>query len=138
MARIVAKEGRAFKIEYARRLDGSSPAHEFVSSLSTSDQAKILALFNYLAEVGRIANDQKFKKVQDELWEFKSFQIRMLCRFSADSTVVVSHGFIKKSPKTPPSEILHARNILREDNELHGRKQEKNGRSGKRIHPIPR
>ena len=43
----------------------------------------MLRLFNKMAEQGRIANREQFKRIEgtDKLWEFKSFKIRMPCYF---------------------------------------------------------
>lgn len=74
-----------------------------------------MALFKRLGDTGRIDHREKFKKLDGELWEFKSHQIRMPCAFRHPRLVVVTHGFIKKTGRIPPAEIARAERILNED-----------------------
>ncbi len=115
MERPVAYEGSCKKVVFALRHDGGSPAAAFYDALSFSDQAKLLTLFERMGDHGRIANREKFKKIEDGLFEFKSFQIRMPCFFLAGGLVVITHGFRKKRDKIPRAEIDKARRIRDED-----------------------
>lgn len=115
MARPIAYAGERYVIAFATLPGGESPAEAFYDSLPVLDQAKLQTLFRYLGDHGRISNPEKFKKLQDDLREFKSFQIRMICAFCPGKTVVISHGFMKKSAKTPPGEMDRAARILAED-----------------------
>jgi len=116
MPRAIAYSGLRFTIDYAIRSSGKSPGLSFYEDLDQSDQAKLNALFARLGDSGRIANTEKFKKLQDNLFEFKSNQIRMPCVFVPNVRVVrISHGFIKKRGKTPAEEIRRAKQIFEED-----------------------
>jgi len=115
MERPVAHAGVVFVVAYAVLEDSTSPGQDFYDNLSVGDQAKMNTLFTYLGDHGKISNRHKFKKVKDDLWEFKSHQIRMLCTFSPKRVVIISHGFRKKSDKIPPAEIERAKRILAED-----------------------
>jgi|ERR1035441_9114581 hypothetical protein len=116
MGRSIAYAGSSFTIAFATCADGSQPALEFYKNeLDDVGRAKMLTLFRYLGDQGRIANHEKFKKVGNDLWEFKSHQIRMLCAFSEDRTVVLANGFIKKGDKIPPRHLVRATRILQED-----------------------
>ena len=112
--RDVVVEGRALCVTFAVRSDGSRPAATFLEGCSNSDQAKLIALFERMAEHGRIHHPEKFKKLKDDIWEFKSFQIRMPC-FRDGQEWVLTHGFTKKKNKTPKSEIQRAIDIMNED-----------------------
>lgn len=101
-------------IEYAACADASSPARDFVEALGASDLAKVLNLFQRLADHGRIENGQKFKRLDGPIWEFKSHQIRIPC-FQDGSAWVLTHGFIKKSDSAPRAEIDRAHRIRSED-----------------------
>ena len=74
----------------------------------------MMALFKRIGDTGKIQNTEKFKKIADQLFEFKFSQIRMICFFSPDREIIITHGFRKKSPKTPSSEIQKALNIKNE------------------------
>ncbi|MES2700997.1 MAG: type II toxin-antitoxin system RelE/ParE family toxin [Bacteroidota bacterium] len=67
-----------------------------------------------------IANDNElFKKLTDEVWEFRTLYNRTFYRLLAfwdktgdnHSLVIATNGFIKKSKKTPASEIGKAKEI---------------------------
>jgi len=95
----------------AAEFRGGHPALEFLRELTEEDQVKLQALFNWLGANGEIKNRQKFKKVDSDIWEFKSYQIRMLCFFVPGRRVIVTHGFIKKQDGIPPREIKRAKSI---------------------------
>lgn len=134
MGRSIAYAGSAFTIAFATCADGSKPALDFYNELEDSDKAKLNTMFRYLGDQGRIANPEKFKKVDDELWEFKSHQIRMPCKFGDDRTVIISHGFFKKGDKIPPEQIKRARRILQEDANRCAKEQQQASRHTKWRH----
>jgi phage-related protein len=109
--------GAMFRIAFARNREGAFPAEEFFDQLSKTDQAKLLKLFQILGDHGKHSNPEKFGDLGDGLFEFKSFQIRMPFSYvkNEKGLLLISHGFIKKSPKTPTSEIKRAWTILSED-----------------------
>jgi hypothetical protein len=118
--RTIAYRGRKLVIAYAVDRNGRSPAKEFFEALSPPDQAKLMRLFALLGDEGRIVNSEKFGYLVERFHEFKSFQIRMPCRIVAGSTVIVTHGFLKKKDKTPREEITRAKRIFAEDQERAG------------------
>jgi len=56
--------------------------------------------------------DTKFKKVEgtDDLYEFKTFQLRLFCFFDGGDLIICSHGTVKKRDKADPSDIKAALN----------------------------
>jgi phage-related protein len=90
------------------QVNGACIVEEFMNKLSVEDRGKLLALFKRFGDEGRISNREKFQKLQDDIWEFKSYQIRVLCFFGENKTMILTHGFIKKKDKTPKSEIARA------------------------------
>jgi phage-related protein len=109
--------GERFRIAFARDHAGASPAGEFFDQLPIADKAKLMNLFRILGDHGKHSNPQKFGDLGDGLYEFKPFQIRMPFAYAKNEKglVLISHGFTKKSPKTPRAEIARARMILDED-----------------------
>jgi Phage derived protein Gp49-like (DUF891) len=114
--RPIVANGRCFTVAYAVCNDGSSPAKEFVDGCDKRDRAKLAFLIQNRAELGlnEWRNREKFKPIGGPLFEFKSFQIRILC-FRDGATWVLTHGFVKKKDDIPPAEIERARRIMRED-----------------------
>ena len=100
-------------VRYATQANGKMLADEFIGDLDDSDQRKLGALFERMAEHGQIRNEVKFKKVFGHIFEFKSFQIRIGC-FQVGRTWFLTHGFVKKQAKWPKPEIERARRIQME------------------------
>lgn len=98
-------------------VDGKHLLREFIDGLSEDDQKKIAALLKTTAELGVPKNEQKFKKLQDGLFEFKSYQIRIFCAFHGKAIIVLTHGIIKKKNKHDKNDIDKAIEILKKLNE---------------------
>jgi len=66
-----------------------------------------------MGDVGKIFNEQKFKHLTgtDQRFEFKADQGRVLYFFFVGKRVILTHGFLKKSDKTPMGEIVRAEKI---------------------------
>lgn len=93
--------------------NGRCYVKEFINSLGVSEQRKIVALLKFAAENGPQINEEKFKKLNDdELFEFKDHQRRIFCTYDKGRLIVLTHGFIKKSNKTPKGDIKRAKELL--------------------------
>jgi phage-related protein len=88
-------------------------ADEFIAKLDLKTIKKIL----YNIDLAEQTNDPRlFKKLQGDIWEFRTkyagMQIRLLAFWdkteSKDTLVVATHGFIKKVDKIPANEIQRA------------------------------
>lgn len=113
---IPAARGRWGTVEWAIDARGRKPGCEFFERLGESDQAKVLALFRLLADTGQIRNREKFKKVVDGLFEFKSFQLRFFGDFRPGYRFIVASGVRKKQHRADPADIRVALRILEENN----------------------
>jgi phage-related protein len=91
----------------------SEEADEFISRL---DQKAIKKIF-YNIDLAEQTNDPKlFKKLQNEIWEFRTkyagLEIRLLAFWDktdkTETLVLATHGFIKKVDKVPSNEIDRA------------------------------
>jgi succinyl-CoA synthetase alpha subunit len=60
----IVYEGTSKTIAYAIDANGSMPAKDFIECLRDDDKRKLLVLFSRMGDVGRIANYQKFKKLE--------------------------------------------------------------------------
>ncbi|MBW3600400.1 MAG: type II toxin-antitoxin system RelE/ParE family toxin [Planctomycetes bacterium] len=89
------------------------PAKDFYDRLSKGDQAKLNNLFLRMADHGRIANRQKFKQVEGDLFAFKSFRIRVSC-YQNGRCWYLLHGFEKKGDDWPRGEVIRGLNLLAE------------------------
>ncbi len=102
--------GRWGKVVFATGSDGVCLAEIFFAERSPSDQTKLATLFKRFSDFGQINNREKFKKIADDLFEFKSHQIRMPC-FIDGRSVVVTHGCIKKRDDLNPADVKRAERI---------------------------
>ncbi|MDR2976868.1 MAG: type II toxin-antitoxin system RelE/ParE family toxin [Streptococcaceae bacterium] len=103
--------------DYVRRPDGSSEFEDFLSSIPISDAQKLLAVITKTEEHGLlVAQRIKWvKKLENNLYELRSEVSgniqRALYFQEIDNKYLITHGFTKKSDKTPEREKQHARNI---------------------------
>ena len=114
MSQSVLLSGRKITIEFAVRAGGDMPAKEFYDSLDARDKRKLNPPMVRLAEDGRVENEEHFGKLQDDIWEFKAFQVRMPGFFLKGGRFILTHGFKKKKDRTPKSEIVRAETIRSE------------------------
>lgn len=99
--------GNFFTIQALELADGSCPVGEFLDALTAGDRTKMDVLFERLGDHGRISNREKFRKLADteEIWEFKSYQIRVLCFFAPSRLVVLAHAVRKKQDRHRKADI---------------------------------
>lgn len=111
---IVLYEGDSHSIELAITEDGECPAKDFLDGLPEGKKAQVLRIIKRLADLGKIHHREQFKKVEDDFYEFKYFQIRMPCFFLPNRRVVITHGFIKKGDRIGEGQILRMKRIRKE------------------------
>jgi phage-related protein len=91
-------------------------AAEFIDSLDEKARDKVI----YNIQKARLSNDKElFKKLKDEIWEFRTLFKRTHYRLFAfwdktgqtETVVISTHGLIKKTDKTPSGELEKAERI---------------------------
>lgn len=102
--------------EYEFRVEFLEEAKGFMDKLDEKARDKIF----YNIWKSRSTNDKElFKKLQDEIWEFRTKYNKSYFRLFAfwdktdksDTVVISTHGLIKKTDKIPKSEIERAENL---------------------------
>lgn len=95
------------------------PASEFINSLPEKAKKKVAYNINRVSN-GEMDNEL-FKKLGDtDIWEFRTLfngiKYRLLAFWDTEqnSIVVATHGFVKKSQKTPQKEIERAKTLRAE------------------------
>ena len=97
---------------FYRTVGGKCPVQEFIDSLPGKVAQKIAWVLELLEDLD-IVPSSYFKKLvgTEEIWEcriqFGSNTYRIFC-FFIDNSVILTHGFVKKSQKTPAGEIEKA------------------------------
>jgi phage-related protein len=105
-------------IIFYRTVDGKCPVQEFLDSLPGKAAQKVAWVLNLLEDLD-IVPSSYFKKLvgTGDIWEcriqFGPNAYRIFC-FFLDNSVVLTHGFVKKSRKTPAREIERAK-VYRKD-----------------------
>jgi len=101
---------------YKFRVEFLEESKDFLDKLDEKARDKIL----YNIWKSRSINDKElFKKVQDEIWEFRTKYNRMYYRLFAfwdkmdntDTVVISTYGLIKKTDKIPKSDIQRAEKL---------------------------
>lgn len=109
------------KIEFilAKDSDGVSYLEKYLDTLQDKQADKLLARIEAIENLGlEISIRQKYvKKIADNLFEIRSrvgnSQQRALYFQYIDNKYVITHGFTKKTQKTPKREITRAKSIRR-------------------------
>ena len=103
---------------------GSMPAQEFLDSLGIKMQAKMVRTIAFLQENGSDLREPYSEYLQDGILELRakvgSNVSRVLYFFFDGKKAILTHGFIKKTQKTPRKEIDRA---LRYKEEYFSRKE---------------
>ena len=113
-------------ITFYRTADGKCPVQDFLDALPGKAVQKVTWVLRLLEELNLIPAAY-FKKLAgtEEIWEcrvnFGSNTYRLFCFFAGHSVVVLTHGFQKKSQKTPKAEIEKAEAYRREFLERSGK-----------------
>lgn len=98
---------------FYRTADGKCPVQNFLDSLSGKAAQKVTWVLSLLEDLD-IVPSSYLKKLtgSEEIWEcrikYGSNAYRIFCFFVGKSVVVLTHGIIKKSQKTPWKEIEKA------------------------------
>jgi len=103
-------------MDYKFRVDFLDEAKAFLDSLTEKPRDKIV--YN-IWKARQINDNELFKKLQDEIWEFRTLYNKKYYRLFAfwdkadktDTVVISTHGIIKKTAKTPKSEIEKAERL---------------------------
>ncbi|OQX97066.1 MAG: addiction module toxin RelE [Bacteroidetes bacterium 4572_117] len=111
-------------------VDFLGEAIDFIESLDDKTRTKIY----YNARKAQIVNDAElFKKLNEFIWEFRTLFNKKYYRLLAfwdktdnkETLVLATHGFVKKTQKTPKSEIKKAGEIRTAYFEQKNKKNEK-------------
>ena len=121
---------KKFKVEFYETETGRQPAKEFLLSLDKKMRAKMLHMISILQDNGNELREPYSKHLSDGIFELRakvgSDITRVLYFFYVDRQIILTNGFIKKTMKTHPKEIVLAKKyradyLLRKENE-HERK----------------
>lgn len=106
------------KVIYYMTASGENPVSDFLDSLEKRHQAKLLRIIKNIENYGLLSVIPHLKKLAGTpLWEIRILgkdSIRIIYVVVKDEKMLLLHGFIKKSNKTPANEIQIAINRFRD------------------------
>lgn len=111
------KKGRVvleqFTVEFYEKDNGERPAEEFMRSLDKKMSARLYAIIEVLEEKGNLLREPYSKYLEDGIFEIRgkvgSDISRVLYFFYYEGKIILTNGFIKKTQKTPRSQIETAK-----------------------------
>lgn len=118
-----------FTVDFYETLVGVQPAKEFLLSLDKKMRAKMIDMICILQDNGNELREPYSKHLAEGIFELRakvgSDISRVLYFFCNDRNIVLTNGFIKKSRKTPQSEIERAKQYRADFFQRKGQKNER-------------
>ncbi|MCR4556967.1 MAG: type II toxin-antitoxin system RelE/ParE family toxin [Saccharofermentans sp.] len=91
---------------------GEEPAIDFLESLDPKMKAKMTRIIHLLQVNGNKLREPYTKYLRDGIFELRAKEGRDISRvlyfYVTGNKAVLTHGFVKKTNRTPPSEIERA------------------------------
>ena len=101
-----------FTVEFYETKDGERPAEEFLNELDIKMRGKLVMTLKVLQEKGNRLREPYSKHLEDGIFEVRGKVgtdiSRVLYFLYYGGRIVLTNGFIKKTQKTPRSEIEKA------------------------------
>ena len=101
-----------FEAIFYEKETGEVPVEDFLCSLDKKLRAKFAGLLLILEEKGNLLREPYSKHLEDGIFELRGKVgtdiARVLYFFYYEGKIVLTNGFIKKTQKTPRSEIIKA------------------------------
>lgn len=102
-----------FEVIFYRKRNGECPVEDFLLSLDKKMRAKIVKEISLLELEGNMLREPFSKHLEDGIFELRAKTgtniTRVLYFFYIGRKIVLTNGFVKKTQKTPISEIRTAK-----------------------------
>ena len=90
---------------FYKTIDGVEPVKDFLLELDYKMRAKMIRMLEMLQKNGTDIREPYSKELEDGIFELRAIQgsniSRALFFFYVEGRIVITHGFIKKTQKTP-------------------------------------
>lgn len=106
------------KFEIYQDKNGKSEFIDFINDLPPKDADKLLSVISNIQEIGLLTaiRQEWVKRLDQDIFEIRSKTStniqRALYFQKVGSVYMITHGFTKKTQKTPPAEITKAHSIM--------------------------
>ena len=107
-----------YDIEYVKLENNRKPFEDFVFELTIKERAKIFETINYFLELknSNLPIKEKLSKhLEDGIFELRSYLSEKIARtlyfYQRGAKIIITHGFVKKTQKTPRNEIKKAKDL---------------------------
>lgn len=102
-----------FEVTFYAKQDGSIPLREFINGMNAQLHARTLRMIELLRERGNELREPYTKPLSDGIFELRiqsgNNAARICYFFMVGRNIIMTNGFIKKTQKTPQSEIDKAK-----------------------------
>lgn len=132
---LIVCEGAFFAIVWGTTTDGGCQARDYYESLEMAERAKALALFQRMANIGKIYDTTKFNQETKKLYVFKPQPHRFFCFFVKGRRILIVSAYQKQGEKAPPQEITRAENLRLECMKRIAREEERHEKKQGGKHP---
>ena len=112
-----------YKVEFVE-LESKAPFTEFIATLEKNEVAKIFASIDKFIDLKNNSlpiGENLSKKLDDGIFEIRvslpNKIVRNLYYYVSGQKIIITHGFVKKTQKTPSSEITKAKELRKKYNE---------------------
>ncbi|WP_165329310.1 type II toxin-antitoxin system RelE/ParE family toxin [Streptococcus tangpeifui] len=118
------------KFELYVRPNGKNEFLDFLEGLPQKDKNKLLTIIDQIQSYGLLISQKMewVKRLDNEIFEIRSKVSsniqRALYFHVVDNRYIITHGFTKKTQKTPKSEIQHAKQLKIEFEEREKKKND--------------
>lgn len=120
---------KKYTVEFYETEKGEKPCLEFLNTLEVKLRAKAFRDMALLEEKGTELRLPYSEHLDDGIFELRTKQgtniVRNLYFFFVGNKIIITHGFRKKTQKTPPEEIIRAKKYRKEYLARHPQKEEK-------------
>lgn len=101
------------RVDYYALPGGCQPAKEYIKSLDSKLRSKTMRSVDLLRMKGHLMGEPESKHLEDGIFELRTTMgnntSRILFFFCVGDTAVLTHGFLKKTQRTPRREIAKAK-----------------------------
>ncbi|MHB1356952.1 MAG: type II toxin-antitoxin system RelE/ParE family toxin [Anaerolineae bacterium] len=97
-----------WQVEFYTDARGSNPVLEFLNGLANRERAKAFRVLKLLQEYGTLLAMPHALPIERGLWELRAGASRIFYFTYIDRRLIILHGYLKKSQRTPVKEMKTA------------------------------